>query len=480
MRAQKLICTLGIFGVVAVGQAATTHYYFINDSEHTVYASWQHSNVVIVPPWKKVLLASDKKDQGQYQLALSHHQDNLQQAPLQIHLQTNKNYQDQTALSLQQVNGQQAFALKHSDRYKPSSLFKSVDQVQINSSDAFAFDASSYHLYQSDIQINNVFSPAREIDLTLQQQQPYFQRDDHNPNKMTVLTYNVQLWDDFSSVGGMRLNQPTRRAQLIPPRIAGYDVVIAEELMSENGLQGRRKIFAEAMKKNGYPYQYGPIPRALGISGGVMIFSHWPLSMQQQLKFPSNGLTGVDALSNKGILYASMNKLGKTYHLFATHTQADEPADKHSSDVKAREADFQSLVNWYHKLNIPVNEPVIVAGDLNVNNMQGQEYQATIGQLTQKPQVWENQATMPYASNPAINLMNTDDHPEMVDYVLMLGQPLIAPLALNKHSRVRVIRAPEIAEMYAGGDALNASKKPFAALDLSDHFAYEVKFTLQP
>ena len=105
-----------------------------------------------------------------------------------------------------------------------------------------------------------------------------------------------------------------------------------------------------------------------------------------------------------------------------------------------------------------------------------QEYQATIAQLTNKNQAWDNMTVMPYGSNPAINLMNTDSAPAMVDYILMLGQPFMATQTFTKHSRIRVIRAPEVAQMYAGGHALDASKKPFAELDLSDHFAYEAEF----
>ncbi|MDF1795094.1 MAG: sphingomyelin phosphodiesterase [Coxiellaceae bacterium] len=511
MRMKKLFCTFGLLVAIASAYAQTTHYYFINDSEQKLYAQWGHAGkVVAVSPWQKMLLANDKSNSGRYQLSLSHQPDNLQQAPLQLSLQLSKGYSDQVNLQLLTASDQQTITVKHSDSFKPSSLVAAVDQVQLNSSSAFMFDNKSYQLYQADLKYNNVFAPTREIDFTLHQAIPRFQRNDNDANQLDILTYNVQLWDDFSALGGMRLNQASRRATLIPTKIANYDVVVAEELMSEDGLQGRRKKFAQAMKQQGYPYSYGPIPRSLGLSSGVVVFSHWPLSGVQQLKYPSKDTHGVDSMSNKGVLYVQVNKHGKIYHIFATHTQADEPADNHGKDVAARGRQFLDLFGFIRAQHIPVGQPVIVAGDLNVNYPLGkawipgqarddsvcelgpvachpgldpgsshnsaQEYQATIAQLTTKNQAWDNRLVMPYGSNPAINLMNTDDAPEMVDYILMLGQPFTASPAFIKQSRIRVIRAPEVAQMYAGGHALDASKKPFAELDLSDHFAFEAEF----
>ncbi|MDF1654247.1 MAG: sphingomyelin phosphodiesterase [Coxiellaceae bacterium] len=514
---KKLICTFIGLVMMATASAVTTHYYFINNSPQKLYARWGNDGkVVTVVPWQKLLLASDKSNSGSYQLSLSHQSNNLQQAPLQLSLQLNKDYNDQVSLRLLSATDQQTIALKHIDSFKPSSLVAAVDQVQLNSSTNFVFENKNYRLYQADMKYNNVFSPTREIDITLDQTMPRFLRNDNDANQLDVLTYNVQLWDDFSALGGMRLNQATRRATLIPTKIAHYDVVVAEELMSENGLQGRRKKFVEAMKQQGYPYSYGPIPRTLGLSGGVVIFSHWPLSHFQQLKYPSKDTHGVDSMANKGVLYVQINKHGKVYHLFATHTQADEPADNHSKDVAARDRQFLDLIGFIRAKNIPTGQSVIVAGDLNVNYQRsndwipGQarddnavarddnavargdnavargdkavtqdnnaEYQVTISQLTNKKQAWNNIAVMPYGSNPAINLMNTDSAPEMVDYILMLGRPFTQSPGFIKQSRIRVIRAPEVAQMYAGGHALDASKKPFAELDLSDHFAYEAEF----
>ncbi|MDF1761255.1 MAG: endonuclease/exonuclease/phosphatase family protein [Coxiellaceae bacterium] len=546
-RMQQLICTFGLLAMMVTASAQTTHYYFINDSQQNLYARWgSDGKVVTVAPWQKRLLASDKSNSGTYQLALSHQPDNLQQAPLQLSLQLNKKYNDQMSLQLLSATGQQTLALKHSDSFKPSSLVAAVDEVQVNSSENFDFDNKSYHLYQADMKYNNIFSPTREVDITLHQTLQRYQRNDNDANQLDILTYNVQLWDDFSDLGGMRLNQASRRATLIPTKIANYDVVVAEELMSEDGLQGRRKKFVAAMKQQGYSYSYGPIPRSLGLSSGVMIFSHWPLSHFQQLKYPSKDTHGVDSMSNKGVLYAQVNKRGKIYHLFATHTQADEPADNHSKDVAARDRQFLDLFGFIKAQHIHAGQPVIVAGDLNVDyagvtakslsnpviakslsnprhceelapkqsglprhcvarndeapavarndstchpglvschpgldpgssQNSAQEYQATIAQLTSRNQAWDNMAGMPYGSNPAINLMNTDSTPAMVDYILMLGQPFMATQAFTKHSRIRVIRAPEVAQMYAGGHALDASKKPFAELDLSDHFSLEAE-----
>lgn len=482
----KAVVLAGLVCGPLVAMATTNHYYFINNSNQSVFVRWgQSGQVVAASPWQKVGLGSDKNEVGNYQLSIAPSADQLNNAPLQYRLQTAKDYHDQSALTQLSASATQVFALKAADQFLPTNLTRSVKQVQLNASGSFTWQGCEYQLHQADIQYNNFLYPTREIDISLDKTISHYQRNDNDAKQLDVLSYNVQLWDDFSALGGMRLNRATRRADLIPHKIAGYDVVVAEELMSEDGLQGRRKRFADGMRQMGYPYQYGPIPRKLGISGGVMIFSHWPLSRQQQFVFPGKDANGVDDMSSKGVLFTDVNKNGQIYHVFATHTQADEPKDSHPKDVGARERQFQDFNGFIQAQHIKSGEPVIVAGDLNVDyqnckrNHDCAEYQVTIGQLTGRDQLWQNSDIMPYGSNPAINLMNTDDVPEMVDYILMLDKPELAAPAFTKRSRIRVIRAPEDAEMYAGGSAMNLGKTPFAELDLSDHFAFEAEFHLQ-
>ncbi len=473
-----LCCPLSLF-------ATTNHYFFINNSQQTVYARFNQSGELkTVKPWQKLPLLTDQIDAATYTLSIYHQPLASTATPIVLSLATKKCQKDGAALTVENKQSLKTVYLYPSDQYLPPLLKRNVKLVWLISSADFSWQGHAYKMYVGDLVTNHLTSPMREIDITLSQAIPHFKRNDVDNHQLDVLTYNVQLWDDFSTLSGMRANQATRRATLIPQKIGQYDVVIAEELMSTDGLQGRRKLFAQQMSKLGYSYQYGPILNTLGMSGGVMIFSHWPLSHQAQYRFPAKDTAGIDSLSAKGVLYAQVNKNGQIYHVFASHTQADEEKDGPVKDRLARERQFYAMHNFIDQQQIPATQPVIIAGDLNVDYQKCKqhfdcgEYTLTIQQLTDKKQAWKNIATLPYGSDPSINLMNTDDAAGMYDYILMLSNPSHPAPAFNKQSRIRVIRAPEAAQLYAGGSAANPDKTPFGQCDLSDHFALEAEFHL--
>ncbi|OGO93569.1 MAG: hypothetical protein A3F10_05975 [Coxiella sp. RIFCSPHIGHO2_12_FULL_42_15] len=291
-----------------------------------------------------------------------------------------------------------------------------------------------------------------------------FQRS-KDPNHLTILSYNMQLWPFYGWVGGMMMNRPNERIKEIANKTQNYDVVVAGELMDRD----LRNRFSELMRAP-YPYQYGPIDTSATLSGGVMIYSHWPIEKQYQQSF--NACHGIDCSAAKGFLVVSINKNGKRYHILGSHTQADEGTnpDSLAADRAARDAQLQELAVALRQQNIPVGDPVILVGDLNVDAALCQqkrdcsEFNYLLQTVTAQYQPYSNIAILPYTSNYTLNAMNIDPVLGSYDYVLPLMN-YQHPILYQTH--VRVMRGVENPKMYTG--------TPYGNTDLSDHFALEAE-----
>ncbi|EMO54137.1 sphingomyelin phosphodiesterase [Leptospira noguchii] len=155
--------------------------------------------------------------------------------------------------------------------------------------------------------------------------------------------------------------------------IKNQDVIVFDEAFDTNS----RKILLEGIRFQ-YPYQTDVIGRAknnwdetLGLyrrdaflNGGVVIVSKWPIEEKIQYIFNDPGC-GADWLANKGFAYVRINKNGKKFHVIGTHVQAQ---DSTCADlgVSTRENQFNDIRNFIRSKNIPKDETVLIAGDLNV------------------------------------------------------------------------------------------------------------------
>ena len=70
---------------------------------------------------------------------------------------------------------------------------------------------------------------------------------------------------------------------------------------------------------------------------------------------------GFDCWAQKGCVYARIDVEERPCHIIGIHAQAHE---KHRS---IREQQFQCVKQFITSLRIPATEPVILAGDFNVN-----------------------------------------------------------------------------------------------------------------
>jgi endonuclease/exonuclease/phosphatase family metal-dependent hydrolase len=73
--------------------------------------------------------------------------------------------------------------------------------------------------------------------------------------------------------------------------------------------------------------------------------------------------SGTDCLADKGVAYVAVRKGDRRYHVFGTHAQSI-----HGFDVaRVRAAQFARMRDFVDAQAIPLDEPVILAGDFNVD-----------------------------------------------------------------------------------------------------------------
>jgi phospholipase C len=72
-------------------------------------------------------------------------------------------------------------------------------------------------------------------------------------------------------------------------------------------------------------------------------------------------------LGRERVVYICINKNGTRYHIFGTHLQADEPSSGGVTSRMIRRSQMQKIKRFIDSKNIPANEAVIIAGDLNVD-----------------------------------------------------------------------------------------------------------------
>lgn len=179
-----------------------------------------------------------------------------------------------------------------------------------------------------------------------------------NSSELRVLTYNLYM----RAPQLFFWNKQRKRTKLLPDYLTGYDVLILQEVfMNKN----RNKLLSQLQEH--YPYRTRILGKDKFIQqdGGVIMASRWPIEKEAQQLY--DDCAGSDCMATKGALYAKINKGGIPYHLFGTHTQAN-PQHR-----QTREQQFRQLSAFIDQQAIDAAEPVIIAGDLNVDRYTGLE-----------------------------------------------------------------------------------------------------------
>lgn len=174
------------------------------------------------------------------------------------------------------------------------------------------------------------------------------------PEDFQLVTYNVQMRPVLDSDWDERVG-PIARA-LMGNR---YDVVVLNEVFDADA----RSALLQAFRKE-FPFSTSPLGagEALKKNGGVLILSRWPILRQAQRVFRTG--EGADALACKGFVWAQVSRPDRSVHVIATHLQAGG-----SDAVGIRAAQMGEMRRFIQAAAIPQEEPVLLAGDLNVGKL---------------------------------------------------------------------------------------------------------------
>ncbi|MFJ3231176.1 sphingomyelin phosphodiesterase [Streptomyces sp. NPDC086787] len=241
---------------------------------------------------------------------------------------------------------------------------------------------------------------------------------------LKVLTYNVFL---MSKNLYPNWGQDHRAAEI--PKTSffhGNDVVVLEEAFDNSS--------SDALKSGAaaeYPYQTPVVGRsrsgwdATGGSysdltpedGGVTVLSKWPILHREQYVYPD--ACGSDWWSNKGFAYVVLDVNGTKVHVIGTHAQSTDSGCAAGQAAAIRSRQFKAIDAFLDAKNIPADEEVLVAGDLNVDSRSG-EYASLLADAdlagadarTGYPYSFDTQ------ENSIAHYRYPDDPREDLDYVL--------------------------------------------------------------
>ena len=282
-----------------------------------------------------------------------------------------------------------------------------------------------------------------DVRFALQENQPYTVAPT-DTNGISIFAYNI-----YCLSPPIAFTDQTERATEIPNHVHDYDVLIISEAFDNDARNNYLTpgLFAE------YPYNTGVVddPGAAE-DGGVIIYSRWPIEFAQDSVFQD--CDGSDCLAAKGVMYARINKNGKKYHVFGTHTQAwATPAGS-----LARLSQFRTIRTFIDQFSIPAGQPVLVGGDLNVDRYQNylSEFDSTLSILNADSVTYIGH---PYTWDADHNYYADGAPPEYLDYVFNIADFASPDTAINEPRILRSI-----------------SDDMWDLFDLSDHFGVYGRF----
>ncbi|MFD8013851.1 sphingomyelin phosphodiesterase [Streptomyces sp. NPDC058955] len=242
--------------------------------------------------------------------------------------------------------------------------------------------------------------------------------------RMKVLTYNAFL---FSKTLYPNWGQD-HRARAIPaaPFFQGQDVVVIQEAFDNSSSDALKANAAAAYphqtpvmgrSKTGWDATGGAYSATTPEDGGVTILSKWPIVRKEQYVYKD--ACGADWYSNKGFVYTVLDVNGSRVHVVGTHAQSTDPGCSAGEAAQMRSRQFKAMDAFLDAKNIPANEQVIVAGDMNVDS-RTPEYASMLADAGLAGA--DARTGHPYSFDTELNSIAADRYPddprEDLDYVL--------------------------------------------------------------
>lgn len=191
-------------------------------------------------------------------------------------------------------------------------------------------------------------------------------------SELRLLTWNV-----FMLPSPIKSSKQKMRTESIVQELAArqdqYDVMVFQEVFS-----GRfRKQLTEKLKST-HPHSYhmGKGSRILHPFGpGLLILSKYPFEIKDKVYY--NKCSGADCLSTKGAFLAEVSlPTQKHVQIIVTHLQAGQKPKKRK--IRATQVD---QLRAFMQENKRAHIPQILAGDLNINGMNTEEFPEVINHL---------------------------------------------------------------------------------------------------
>jgi len=262
-------------------------------------------------------------------------------------------------------------------------------------------------------------------------------------NELKVLTYNT-----WALLPGIEAKNTGNRLDTIAEIMTNYDVIVFQEVFDPVlTAQFRSDVSKEYPYLTEIPWKFGKI-----LTGGSFIASRWPIEEHDAVVYDACREDG--CLAGKGMNYAKIRKGSNAYHIFGTHTHAYTG----EADIAVRFAQLAQLKSFIDDKNIPYEEPVIMAGDFNVDKLHfPQEHEDFLALMD----ATEPEATglYPHSYAGPVNVYAEDQYTEYLDYVLYSNAHLAPYDSENKMLTPRSI-----------------SSKHWGSWDLSDHYPVEGRF----
>ncbi|MFI1737363.1 sphingomyelin phosphodiesterase [Streptomyces sioyaensis] len=206
----------------------------------------------------------------------------------------------------------------------------------------------------------------------------------------------------------------------------GNDVVVLQEafdnsasdaLKSRAAAQYPHQTPVVGRSRSGWDATGGAYSATTPEDGGVTLLSKWPIVHKEQYIYKD--ACGSDYFSNKGFVYAVLDVNGTKVHVVGTHTQSTDSGCKAGEAAADRAKQLKEVDAFLDAKNIPVDEEVMVAGDLNIDS-HGDEYPALLGNADLAPA--DSRTGHPYSfdtqENSIAKYRYPNDPREDLDYVL--------------------------------------------------------------
>ncbi|MFJ6748811.1 MULTISPECIES: sphingomyelin phosphodiesterase [unclassified Streptomyces] len=244
------------------------------------------------------------------------------------------------------------------------------------------------------------------------------------PPHLKVLTYNAFLMSKtlYPNWG------QDHRAQAIPDAdfFQGKDVVLLQEAFDNSSSEALKSRAAAqyphqtpvvGRSKDGWDATGGAYSATTLEDGGVTLLSKWPVVRKEQYIYKD--ACGSDSFSNKGFVYAVLDVNGAKVHVVGTHTQSTDSGCGSGEAVADRAAQLKEMDAFLDAKNIPADEEIMVAGDLNIDS-RGSEYDAMLRNADLAPA--DRRTGHPYSFDTQENSVAKYRYPtdprEDLDYIL--------------------------------------------------------------